>query len=171
MVDDSPSSACEWDKAHVFPQPRVGSQNHRHLKQGYSTCVRLRSWYTHGGDLEGILTADVRGSDKHRNEDMEIIFHPAFPIFYARGRVVEDLALGRETIELRPEGHPNRSTSLNNVAADLSARYKRLGGAEDLDEAIALGREALDHLQKGQPDRPTSLDNLASVFVIGSHWG
>ncbi|KAF8436267.1 hypothetical protein L210DRAFT_2476129 [Boletus edulis BED1] len=43
---------------------------------------------------------------------MEIIFHPAFPIFYARGRVVEDLALGRETIELRPEGHPNRSTSL-----------------------------------------------------------
>ncbi|KAG6369248.1 hypothetical protein JVT61DRAFT_15554 [Boletus reticuloceps] len=83
---------------------------------------------------------------------------------YKQLGVVEDLeeALGRETLKLRPEGHPNRSTSLNNVAPDLSARYKQLGGTEDLDEAIALGREALDLLQKGHLDRSTSLDNLAN---------
>ncbi|KAF8436265.1 hypothetical protein L210DRAFT_989995 [Boletus edulis BED1] len=57
------------------------------------------------------------------------------------GDLEEAIALGRQALELRPEGHPNRSTSLNNVAADLSARYKQLGGTEDLDEAIAISAE------------------------------
>lgn len=43
----------------------------------------------------------------------------------------------------RPQGHPERSMSLNNLAADLCSWYKQLRTIEDLDEAITLRRNVV----------------------------
>ncbi|KAG2750405.1 TPR-like protein [Suillus brevipes Sb2] len=66
-----------------------------------------------------------------------------------------------EVLALRPVGHTDRSSSLNNLANQLSTRFDHRGNAEDLDQAIALHREALTLHQVGHPDRSTSLNNLA----------
>ena len=50
---------------------------------------------------------------------------------------------------------------MNNLAVDLSSRYKQLGALRDLDEAIILDREALSLFPQGHPNRSMSLNNLA----------
>ena len=48
----------------------------------------------------------------------------------------EAIFLGREALDLRPQGHPDWSMFLINFAVHLSTRYKQLGAMEDLGEAI-----------------------------------
>ncbi|KAF8123340.1 hypothetical protein EV363DRAFT_1548509 [Boletus edulis] len=60
-----------------------------------------------------------------------------------------------------PQGHPDRSLSLNTLAKSLSTRYDQLRAMADLDEAIVLGREALELRPQGHPDRSLSLNTLA----------
>ncbi|KAG1869359.1 CHAT domain-containing protein [Suillus subalutaceus] len=72
------------------------------------------------------------------------------------------IALHREALALRPVGHPDRSSSLNNLATELSSRFEHRGNDEDLDQAIALQREVLDLRPVGHPDRSKSLNNLAN---------
>ena len=75
------------------------------------------------------------------------------------------IVLARDSaLELHPPGHSDRSKSLSDLAAVLSARYKQLGGVEHLDEAIVLGREALDLRPQGHPGRSMSLNILAAVL-------
>ncbi|KAF8431636.1 CHAT domain-containing protein [Boletus edulis BED1] len=73
----------------------------------------------------------------------------------------EAIVLDREALELCPQGHPDRSMPLNNLAVHLSTRYNQLGAMADLDDAIVLDREALELRPQGHPDRSTSLNNLA----------
>ena len=74
----------------------------------------------------------------------------------------EAIVLGREALGLRPQGHPDRSASLNNLAVHLSTRYNQLGAMEDLNEAIVLDREALGLRPQGHPDWSASLNNHAA---------
>lgn len=67
------------------------------------------------------------------------------------GDLDEAVVLAREALDLCPQGHPDRSRSLNNLAAALVTRYNQAGVMQDLDEAILLSREALDLLSKGAP--------------------
>jgi CHAT domain-containing protein/tetratricopeptide (TPR) repeat protein len=76
----------------------------------------------------------------------------------------EAIVLGREALDLRPTGHPLRSSCLNSLAIVLSNRYEQLGAMEDLNEAIVLDQEALDLCPQGHPDRSISLNNLAGRF-------
>ncbi|KAF8546094.1 hypothetical protein OG21DRAFT_1491587 [Imleria badia] len=73
----------------------------------------------------------------------------------------EALALERNALELFPEGHPGRSTSLSYLALYLHSRFKQLRMLSDLEEALALERNALELFPEGHPDRSTSLSNLA----------
>ncbi|KAF8132924.1 CHAT domain-containing protein [Boletus edulis] len=73
----------------------------------------------------------------------------------------EAIVLDRVALELRPQGHPDRSMSLNSLAVGLSTRYKQLGAMVDLDEAIVLDRVALELRPQGHPDRSMSLNSLA----------
>ncbi|KAF8431596.1 CHAT domain-containing protein [Boletus edulis BED1] len=80
------------------------------------------------------------------------------------GRVVDlddAIALRREALKLRPQGHPDHSVSLTNLTVCLSTRYGQLGAMADLDEAILLGREALELRPQGHPDRSMSLISVA----------
>ena len=81
--------------------------------------------------------------------------------------IEEAIFLDREALALRPQGHPNRSSSLINLAADLSTRYNQLGTVQDLDGAIILDREALNLRPQGHPDRTMSLNNLALYLSNG----
>jgi CHAT domain-containing protein/tetratricopeptide (TPR) repeat protein len=73
----------------------------------------------------------------------------------------EAIVLDREALELLPQGHRDRSISLNNLANRLSTRHSQLGAMQDLGEAIVLVREALHLHPQGHRDRSTSLNNLA----------
>jgi len=70
----------------------------------------------------------------------------------------------RETLTLRPPGHPNRSNSLINLANALSTRFEQTGGVEDLEDAITYYRQALTLRPPGHPSRSSSLNNLASAL-------
>jgi len=70
------------------------------------------------------------------------------------------ISLHRGVLELFPAGHPNRSTSLNNLARSLTTSFDKSGEQVDLDEVISLQPNAL--LPAGHPDRSGSLNDLAS---------
>ena len=82
----------------------------------------------------------------------------------------EVIVLSREALDLPPQGHPLRPSSLNNLAVDLATRYEQLRATEDLDEAIALVREVLELCPQGHPDRSMSLNNFASYLCDRFIW-
>ena len=77
------------------------------------------------------------------------------------GDLDEAIILMREALDLRPQRHPDRSISLNNLADCLSSRYNQLGAMQVLEEAVVLDREALDLRPRGHPDRSMSLNKFA----------
>ena len=69
----------------------------------------------------------------------------------------EAIVLKQEALELRLQGQPGRSMSLNDLAVNLSTRYNQLGAMQDSKGAIVLDREVLDLRPKGHPDRSIAL--------------
>ena len=70
----------------------------------------------------------------------------------------------RESLELRPPGHPHRDISLNNLASALGDRYDLSGSLEDLEEMLQVHREALELCPPGHPLRDSSLTALANAL-------
>ncbi|EJD02990.1 TPR-like protein [Fomitiporia mediterranea MF3/22] len=68
----------------------------------------------------------------------------------------------RSALELRPEGHPDRSESLCNLTLSLHTRYERWAYIEDLEEAILLHRDALELRPDGHSKRYVPLGSLAN---------
>jgi hypothetical protein len=77
--------------------------------------------------------------------------------------MVEAVGRGRAIMQERLLGHSDQSSSLNNLAILLYARYEQRGVLSDLDEAIDLDRAALALCPPGHSNRSDSLDNLASL--------
>jgi len=82
----------------------------------------------------------------------------------------------REALNLRPHGHPDRSSSLNNLANALSTRFEQLGGMKDSDEAIGCHREALLMAPMAHPLSITSqtpyllaLGSQGARMICGMH--
>lgn len=73
--------------------------------------------------------------------------------------------MDRDALELRPPGHPDRSSCLSNLADHLSDRFGRTGDLSEIEEAIQLDREALKLRPPSHPSRPLSLNNLANHLV------
>jgi hypothetical protein len=71
----------------------------------------------------------------------------------------EAITFGRESVVLRPPGHPGRSMALGGLALYLHTRFEQMGREEDFDEVIILHREALA-LQGNHSDRSTHLAYL-----------
>ena len=67
------------------------------------------------------------------------------------------IMLGRAALDLRPEGHPDRSDSFHNLTVSLSDRYNKQAAIADFEDAIMLGRAALDPHPTGHPDQSNSL--------------
>ncbi|KAI5995967.1 hypothetical protein EDC04DRAFT_2910147 [Pisolithus marmoratus] len=62
----------------------------------------------------------------------------------AMGDLEEAIELFRAALILRPPGHPDRCSSLHNLASCLSNRYDNQGLVADLEEVVTLARAALD---------------------------
>ncbi|KAF8903428.1 tetratricopeptide repeat-containing protein [Gymnopilus junonius] len=82
-----------------------------------------------------------------------------------RKRYMEEIIVW--PLELRPTPHPDRSSSLNNLAIALHSRFQQQGALNDLDEAIFLHREALELRLGPHPERFSSLSNLANRGALG----
>lgn len=81
--------------------------------------------------------------------------------FWRKEDLDEYIKVFRAALALRPEGHPHRLDSLNNLAATLTDRFELSHQREDLDESIRLYRAALALRPEGHPDRYYSLNGLA----------
>ena len=64
----------------------------------------------------------------------------------------EAISLHQDALELLSAGHPDRSTSFNNLASSLTRRFEQSDEREDLDEAISLHRDALELFPAGHPN-------------------
>ena len=85
------------------------------------------------------------------------------PVRSTWGPPVKAISLHRDALEQRPPPHPDRSDSLNNLAALLRTRFEQSGQSKDLDEAISLHRDAIT-LRLAHSERPMSLNNLANAL-------
>ena len=86
----------------------------------------------------------------------------------SRGQVEdvnEAITLHREALRLFSAPHSDRSSSLNNLATALHARFEKTGQIKDVDEAIVLYRKAfglrLYHIVK-DPNHSTTLPMFLS---------
>ena len=86
----------------------------------------------------------------------------------SRGQVEdvnEAITLHREARRLFSAPHSDRSSSLNNLATALHARFAKTGQIKDVDETIVLHRKAFGLRPVPHPKRSQSLNNLANVLV------
>ncbi|KIJ63673.1 hypothetical protein HYDPIDRAFT_92330, partial [Hydnomerulius pinastri MD-312] len=73
------------------------------------------------------------------------------------------IELEQASLDLCPQGYPDRHTALANLTISLWTRYKLLGSSQaDLNLAIDMQKQVLDLCPQGHPDRHTALANLAS---------
>lgn len=78
----------------------------------------------------------------------------------------EAISLHRQTLQLQPALHPDRSTSLSNLASALLIRFEKEGQRCDLNDAIFFHREALEFQPSLHLYQSTFLDDLASALSI-----
>ncbi|KAG8948705.1 hypothetical protein FRC03_000588 [Tulasnella sp. 419] len=84
--------------------------------------------------------------------------------------MIEDLKeatqCDRDVLLLRPPGHPERPTSLSNLAHSLLRAYGDLGDPSNLEEAVQHSREALKLCSQDHPSRATLLHVLANCLSL-----
>ncbi|KAG1720955.1 CHAT domain-containing protein [Suillus paluster] len=73
----------------------------------------------------------------------------------------EGIRLRRIVLELCPQGHEHRPSSLSKLSWALGTRFAQCGSIVDVDESIQLGREAVSLCPEGHPDRGIYLNILA----------
>ncbi|KAG1753655.1 CHAT domain-containing protein [Suillus paluster] len=73
----------------------------------------------------------------------------------------EGIRLRRIVLELCPQGHQHRPSSLYKLSWALGTHFGQRGSIVDIDESIQLGREAVSLCPEGHPDRGVYLNNLA----------
>ncbi|KAG2005666.1 mucin-like protein 1 [Coprinopsis cinerea AmutBmut pab1-1] len=79
----------------------------------------------------------------------------------------EAIRLYREALELRPAPHPDRSSSLINLANALLMRFAQIGTMSNIEQAIQLFREALELTPTSHARRHYALYGLGrSLFSL-----
>ncbi|KAG2088389.1 uncharacterized protein F5147DRAFT_789540 [Suillus discolor] len=78
--------------------------------------------------------------------------------------ITRAISLYRESLTLRPPGHPGRDTTLNNLALTLKTRYDKSHVSEDLNEALDWYRESFRLRRLDHPERHTTLLGLSSLL-------
>ncbi|KAI6046722.1 hypothetical protein EDC04DRAFT_1247187 [Pisolithus marmoratus] len=91
----------------------------------------------------------------------KFIQYGAFIKYAALCDLEESIELFNLALELRPTGHPDRSSSLHGLSLCLSSRHDKRRLRDDLEEAIRVGRAALELCPPGHSDRSVVLYSLA----------
>ncbi|KAJ7201870.1 mucin-like protein 1, partial [Mycena pura] len=74
------------------------------------------------------------------------------------------IELRREALAFREAPHPDRRTSLTNVAVTLLVRFKQRGSIQDLDEALENSREGLELYDSSHKER--DMQNLEECISV-----
>ncbi|KAG2341561.1 hypothetical protein BDR05DRAFT_965266 [Suillus weaverae] len=74
----------------------------------------------------------------------------------------EGICLRRVVIELCPQGHQLRLSTLDKLSQVLITRFEQRGNIDDLDESIQFSREAVSLCPEGHSDLACCLNNLAN---------
>ncbi|KAJ7848890.1 CHAT domain-containing protein [Mycena leptocephala] len=70
-----------------------------------------------------------------------------------------------DTVQLTPDGHPDKPGSLNNLGNSLLGRFEQLGDLSDLNKSIMMLEDAVQLTPDGHPHKPARLNNLGkSLF-------
>lgn len=70
------------------------------------------------------------------------------------------------TVDLMPDGHPEKVSKLEHLAAALQARFQRLGDINDLDRAISWQQAALERTPDGHPSKVTLLRKFGAALAM-----
>ncbi|KAI0027696.1 hypothetical protein K488DRAFT_60659, partial [Vararia minispora EC-137] len=70
----------------------------------------------------------------------------------------------QNSVDLTPNGHPEKPAYLNNLGIALQTRFDRLGSLDDLESGIVVNRKAVDLTPDGHPDKPGRLNNLGNAL-------
>ncbi|KAF7358269.1 hypothetical protein MVEN_00876000 [Mycena venus] len=72
------------------------------------------------------------------------------------GKMLED------AVQLTPDGHPDKSSRLNNLGNSLAHRFERLGDLSDINKSVLLFEDAVQLTPDGHPAKPSLLNNLGN---------
>ncbi|KIJ30067.1 hypothetical protein M422DRAFT_187633, partial [Sphaerobolus stellatus SS14] len=70
-----------------------------------------------------------------------------------------------EAVQLTPDGHPSKSSSLNNLGSLLLTRFEQLGDMTDLNQSVLKFQEAVQLTPDGHPDKPSWLNSYGSSLL------
>ncbi|KAJ2926436.1 hypothetical protein H1R20_g10658, partial [Candolleomyces eurysporus] len=76
----------------------------------------------------------------------------------------EAVVVFRHALHLRPDPHPSRGETLDNIATALGLCYRQNGDSDILDEAISCSRMAVTLSPTPHPDRNRCLTSLANAL-------
>ena len=76
----------------------------------------------------------------------------------------ESIEYHQQALELLPVPHPNRSSSINNLAFALVTQFEQMGDLNDLERSIEYFQQALELTPASHPNQSESFDNLASAL-------
>ncbi|KAJ2924460.1 hypothetical protein H1R20_g12644, partial [Candolleomyces eurysporus] len=77
----------------------------------------------------------------------------------------EAVVVFRHALHLRPDPHPSRGETLDNIATALWSCYRQNGDNDILDESISFSRMAVTLSPTAHPDRDRYLTNLANALT------
>jgi hypothetical protein len=89
-----------------------------------------------------------------RDEALSALGKAVLDFTFEQGQSLQDVIamsvdLNREALHLRPPGHPNRPTSLSNLANALWRSFESSGDLLSLSEVIDLHCTALNYAHRG----------------------
>ncbi|KAI0026992.1 CHAT domain-containing protein, partial [Vararia minispora EC-137] len=70
----------------------------------------------------------------------------------------------QHSVDLAPNGHPDKPGYLNNLGNALETRFEHLGSPNDLESAIVVKRQAVDLTPDGHSHKPAYLNNLGNAL-------
>jgi hypothetical protein len=77
----------------------------------------------------------------------------------------KSVSVFEEAVRLTADGHPDKSSRLNNLGISLSRRFERLGDLSDMNKSVSVMEEAVRLTADGHPDKPSRLNNLGNSLL------
>jgi hypothetical protein len=71
----------------------------------------------------------------------------------------------KHAVEPTPEGHPDKTSLLNNVGSSLLRRFERLGDLDDINKSILMFDDAVRLTPEGHPSKPSRLNSLGNSLA------
>jgi tetratricopeptide (TPR) repeat protein len=81
------------------------------------------------------------------------------------GDIEKAISSHKDTVQLTPDGHTDKSSRLNNLGTSLLTCFERLGEMGDIEKAISSHKDAVQLTPDGHADKPSRLNNLRNSLL------